>query len=80
MVRLVQRIIYEIEIDSLILKFSGAVSSSFHPRIIVKIIIYGYTSAVYSKLFGLLVNVPECFLNLQSGRRFKANKISTKSN
>ncbi len=47
-VRLVQRIIDEIDIDSLILKYSGGGSSSFHPRMMLKIIIYGYISNIYS--------------------------------
>lgn len=47
-VRLVQKIIDEIDIDSLLKKYKGGGSSSFHPRMMLKVIIYGYLSNIYS--------------------------------
>lgn len=47
-VRLVQNIIDKIDIDSLLEKYKGGGSSSFHPRMMLKIIIYGYLSNIYS--------------------------------
>lgn len=47
-VRLVQKIIDKVDIDSLFEKYKGGGSSSFHPRMMLKVIIYGYLSNIYS--------------------------------
>lgn len=47
-VRVVRGIIDQINIDSIISKYQGGGASSFHPRMMLKIIVYGYLSNIYT--------------------------------
>ena len=47
-VRLVRSIIDKLNIDSILKKYKGGGSSSYHPKMMLKIIIYGYLSNIYS--------------------------------
>lgn len=47
-VRLVRDIIDTIDIDPIIKKYKGGGASSFHPRMLLKVIVYGYLSNIYS--------------------------------
>lgn len=47
-VRLVDEIINEINIDSLIKSYHHRGSSSYHPQLLLKVLVYGYVSNVYS--------------------------------
>lgn len=47
-VRLVRSIIDKLNIDSILKKYKGGGSSSYHPKMLLKIIIYGYLSNIYS--------------------------------
>lgn len=47
-VRVVRSIIDQLDIDDLIKKYKGGGASSFHPRLMLKILVYGYLSNIYS--------------------------------
>lgn len=47
-VRVVRRVIDQINIDSIIKKYKGGGASSFHPRLMLKLLVYGYLSNIYS--------------------------------
>jgi len=47
-VRLVKDIIDRIDIDVIVKKYKGGGASSFHPRMLLKVIIYGYLNNIYS--------------------------------
>jgi transposase len=47
-VRVVRDVIDRINIDSILRKYKGGGASSFHPKMMMKIIVYGYLSNIYS--------------------------------
>lgn len=47
-VRVVDEIINKIDIDSLLAKYAGGGCSSYHPRMMLKVLVYSYLSNVYS--------------------------------
>jgi transposase len=47
-VRIVNRVIDQVEIDFLIEKFKGGGTSSYHPRMLLKVIVFAYLSNIYS--------------------------------
>jgi len=47
-VRLVSSVIDQINIDNLINRYKGGGASSFHPKMLLKVLIYGYLSNTYS--------------------------------
>ena len=47
-VRIVNQVIDRINIDPLIAKFKGGGTSSYHPRILLKVLVFGYLSNIYS--------------------------------
>lgn len=47
-VRVVRDVIDRINIDSILKKYKGGGASSFHPKMMLKIIVYGYLSNTYS--------------------------------
>ncbi|MCK5337323.1 MAG: transposase, partial [Bacteroidales bacterium] len=47
-VRIVDQVIDHIDIDPLIKKFKGGGTSSYHPRLMLKVLIYGYLTNQYS--------------------------------
>jgi transposase len=47
-VRLVNQVIDRINIDPLLKKFKGGGTSSYHPRMLLKVLVYGYLSNIYS--------------------------------
>lgn len=47
-VRIVREVVDQIHIDSLLEKYKGGGASSFHPRMMLKVIIYGYLCNTYS--------------------------------
>jgi len=47
-VRVVNQVIEEINLDPLLRKYKGGGSSSYHPRMLLKVLIYGYLSNIYS--------------------------------
>jgi transposase len=47
-VRIVSQVIDQINIDSLIARFKGGGTSSYHPGILLKILVFGYLSNIYS--------------------------------
>jgi len=47
-VRVVRQVIDQIDIDQILKKYRGGGASSFHPRMMLKIIVYGYLCNVYS--------------------------------
>ena len=47
-VRVVNQIIDNLDIDSLIKKYNGGGCSSYHPRLMLKILVYGYLTNQYS--------------------------------
>ena len=42
-VRVVNRVIDEIEIEALIRKYKGGGTSAYHPRVMLKVLVYAYT-------------------------------------
>jgi transposase len=47
-VRIVNQVIDRIDIDPLIEKFKGGGTSSYHPRMLLKVLVYGYVNNTYS--------------------------------
>jgi transposase len=47
-VRIVNRVIDQIEIDPLIDKYKGGGTSSYHPRMLLKVVVFAYLSNIYS--------------------------------
>lgn len=47
-VRIVNQVIDQIDIRPLLRKYKGGGSSSYHPRMLLKVLVYGYLSNVYS--------------------------------
>lgn len=47
-VRLVNQVIDRINIDPLLKKFKGGGTSSYHPRMLLKVLVYGYLNNTYS--------------------------------
>lgn len=47
-VRVVSHIIDKINLDPLLSKYKGGGSSSYHPRMLLKVLVYGYLSNIYS--------------------------------
>jgi len=46
--RVVRDVIDQINIDSILKKYKGGGASSFHPKMMLKVIVYGYLSNIYS--------------------------------
>ena len=47
-VRVVQRVIDQLDIELIIAKYKGGGSSPYHPRMLLKVIVYAYLSNIYS--------------------------------
>jgi transposase len=47
-VRIVNQVVDRIDIDPLLKKFKGGGTSSYHPRMLLKVLVYGYVSNIYS--------------------------------
>lgn len=47
-VRVVNQVIDNLDIDALLSKYKGGGSSSYHPRLMLKILVYGYLTNLYS--------------------------------
>jgi transposase len=47
-VRVVNQVIEQINIDPLLKKFKGGGTSSYHPRMLLKVLVYGYLNNTYS--------------------------------
>ena len=47
-VRVVRRVIDDLNIDVIVKKYKGGGASSFHPKMMLKILVYGYLSNIYS--------------------------------
>lgn len=47
-VRIVNQVVDRIDIDPLLKKFKGGGTSSYHPRMLLKVLIYGYLNNTYS--------------------------------
>jgi len=47
-VRIVNQVIDKIDIDPLLKKFKGRGTSSYHPRMLLKVLVYGYLNNTYS--------------------------------
>lgn len=47
-VRVVSQIIDQINLDPILEKYKGGGSSSYHPRMLLKVLVYGYLSNIYS--------------------------------
>jgi transposase len=70
LVRVVNRAVERINIEALIQKYKGGGTSSYHPRMMLKILVYAYTQRVYSSrqiAKGLRENVN--FIWLSGGNR-----------
>ena len=48
LVRVVNRVIEQIEIKPLLEKYKGGGTSSYHPRMLLKVIVYAYAEKIYS--------------------------------
>lgn len=47
-VRIVSEVIDRVDIDIIIRKYSGGGASSYHPRMLLKVLVYGYLNNIYS--------------------------------
>jgi transposase len=48
LVRVVNRVVDELDISPLLAKYKGGGTSSYHPRMMLKVIVYAYTQKIYS--------------------------------
>ncbi|MBK9005711.1 MAG: transposase [Anaerolineae bacterium] len=48
LVRVVNRVVDELDIEPLLAKYKGGGTSSYHPRMMLKVIVYAYTQKIYS--------------------------------
>ena len=48
LVRVVNRVVDELDINPLLAKYKGGGTSSYHPRMMLKVIVYAYTQKIYS--------------------------------
>jgi transposase len=48
LVRVVNRVVDELDIEPLLAKYKGGGTSSYHPRMMLKAIVYAYTQKIYS--------------------------------
>lgn len=48
LVRVVNRVVDELDIEPLLVKYKGGGTSSYHPRMMLKVIVYAYTQKIYS--------------------------------
>jgi transposase len=48
LVRVVNCVIDELDLDALMARYKGGGTSSYHPRMLLKVLVYGYCSKVYS--------------------------------
>jgi transposase len=48
LVRVVNRVVDELDIAPLLAKYKGGGTSSYHPRMMLKVIVYAYTQKIYS--------------------------------
>ena len=51
LVRMLNRIIDQMNIDYLLKGYKGGGTSSYHPRMLLKVLIYAYTQRIYSSRF-----------------------------
>jgi transposase len=47
-VRIVNEVLEQIDITTLLQKYIGGGSSSYHPKVLLKVLVYGYISNIYS--------------------------------
>ena len=47
-VRIINQVLDKIDIDPLVKKYKGGGSSSFHPRMLLKVLVYAYINNTYS--------------------------------
>jgi len=47
-VRVVREVIDSLDIDHILKKYKGGGANAFHPRMLLKILVYGYLSNIYS--------------------------------
>jgi len=47
-VRIVNQVIDNIDLEPLIKKYKGGGCSSYHPRLLLKVLVYGYLNNIYS--------------------------------
>lgn len=48
LVRVVNRVVDELDIEPLVAKYKGGGTSSYHPRMMLKVIVYAYSQKIYS--------------------------------
>lgn len=48
LVRVVNRVVDELDIEPLLAKYKGGGTSSYHPRMMLKVIVYAYTQKIYA--------------------------------
>ena len=48
LVRVVNRVVDELDISPLLAKYKGGGTSSYHPRMMLKVIVYAYSQKIYS--------------------------------
>ena len=48
LVRVVNRVVDELDLEPLLAKYKGGGTSSYHPRMMLKVIVYAYTQKIYS--------------------------------
>ena len=47
-VRVVNQVINQIDIQPILSKYKGGGTSSYHPKMLLKVLVYGYVSNIYS--------------------------------
>jgi transposase len=48
LVRVVNRVVEELDLAPLLAKYKGGGASSYHPKMMLKVIVYAYTQKIYS--------------------------------
>src|SRR5574338_271283 len=48
LVRVVNRAVEQIDVESLVAQYAGGGTSSYHPKMMLKVLVYGYCQKVYT--------------------------------
>ncbi len=70
LVRLISRVIDQMNIDKILATYKGVGTSNFHPRMMLKVIVYGYTQEIYTnRKIAKAIREQTPFMRLFGGNR-----------
>ncbi len=77
LVRVVNRAVEQIDLEPLLRKYKGGRTSSYHPRMMLKVLVYAYTQRIYSsRQIAKAMRENVNFLRLSGGNQPDFRKIN----